>query len=940
MNGPRLLIAFLLICFCAEIAAGQFYWFGRNKVQYTDFEWRILRTDHFDIYYYAEMEELAERGAYFAEESFRKLEQKFNHTITNRIPLIFYSSHLHFQQTNITPGFIPEGLGGFFEFIKGRVVIPFNGSLAQFEHVIRHELVHVFMVDKLGQVLRDRRRSADRLPPLWFVEGLAEYWSTEWDTQADMVVRDAVLNNYVVGLSDMDRIFGSFLMYKLGQHAVQFIAQEYGEEAVLLLLENFWRSGSFSDVLEETIGLNYNKFDEKWLYALKKEYYPKIAESDHPSRVTERIIGGGYNATPIYTEINGKREVYFVGNRTGYTSLFRLELDSEHNEPKVVIRGERSRDFESVRLFQNSIHLSPGGLLAFVTKSGESDVMHLFDIRKEKLRETIRFDSLVMLNSPHWSPDGEAIVFAGVDMRGFRNLYIYELEDEALRQITSDIYDDRDPAWSPDGNSIVFISDRGTTGREGFYNLYLYDRGNESVTGMTSERSNFHSPAWSPDGSRIVFVSDRNDVRNIWTMNMEGDGRRSLSRLTGFTTGAFDPSWTTDDGLLFTAYENGSFHIRKLTNVSAAIAEGEPDAPYLSASEAWAPYDGWDIGRIRANVDASVSAYQPRYTFDIAQSQISTDPIFGTGGGAMMSISDILGNERYNFLVYNTAQSQSEFLESFNIAVSRISLLRRTNFAYGIFNFAGRRYDLTDPDLFFYERQFGGYFALSYPLSHFKRVEFNSSLSHSNKQLFQDVGERKALMVSGAVSYIHDNSLWGRTGPLDGQRLLLRIGYTTDIQYGNVNYYTAMVDYRHYYRLGERSALASRVQFFYNHGEEARRFFMGGSWDLRGYPRWSLRGQKLWLTSHELRIPFIDQLGLLFPIGGIGFGSIRGAVFFDAGSVWDSNYRQTLGSVGGGLRWNLGGFLVLRYDIGKRIEDNFSRLQSGVFHQFFFGWDF
>ncbi|MGH2567644.1 MAG: hypothetical protein ACRDGA_04845, partial [Bacteroidota bacterium] len=98
-------------------------------MQYTDFEWKVLKTEHFDIYYYPEMTELAQRGAYFAEESYKALEQKFNHNVASRIPLIFYSSHLHFQQTNVTPGFIPEGVGGFFEFLKGRVVIPYDGSI-------------------------------------------------------------------------------------------------------------------------------------------------------------------------------------------------------------------------------------------------------------------------------------------------------------------------------------------------------------------------------------------------------------------------------------------------------------------------------------------------------------------------------------------------------------------------------------------------------------------------------------------------------------------------------------------------------------------------------------------------------------------------------------------------------------------------------------------
>ncbi len=936
MNGQRVLIALLVLLFCAEFADGQFYWFGRNKVQYTDFDWQVLKTDHFDIYYYSEMEDLAERGAHIAEESFKALEQKFNHTVSDRIPLIFYSSHLHFQETNVTPGFIPEGVGGFFEFIKGRVVIPFNGSFAQFEHVINHELVHVFMIDKLRQVLRDRRKPSDRLPPLWFVEGLAEYWSTDWDTQADMLIRDAMLNDYIVGLSNIERYYGSFLMYKLGQNAVQFIAQEFGEEAVLLLLENYWYSSSFSDVMKKTIGLDYREFDEKWLYHLKKKYYPLIAESDHPSRVSEEIITEGYNATPVYTEINNKREVYFVGNHTGYTSLFRLNLDDDKPKPEVVIKGERTSDFESVRVSQNSIHISNEGILAFVTKSGESDVIHLFDIRQKKRIETLRFDELVMIHSPNWSPDANRFAFAGVNMNGYRNLYIYDVKQRLLEQLTHDIYDNRDPAWSPQNDRIVFSSDRSLYGRYGYYNLFELHLESGDINALTNGRRNYQTPSWSPDGSQLVFVSDRNGVRNIWSMNMEEENPHSLTRLTNFTTGSFDPSWTNNDELLFTAYERGRFHIRKLNNITETIAEKSGESIFDTTPT----LNGWDIEKLRAEIDAQIKPYQPRYTLDIAQSQISTDPIFGTSGGAVISLSDMLGNERYNFLVYNTAQSQDEFLESFNIAVSRVSLLRRTNFTYGIFHFAGRRYDLTDPDLYFYERMFGGYFALSYPLSHFKRIEFSSSLSHSNKQLFDAIGERKALLISNSATFIHDNSLWGPTGPLDGRRLLLRLAYTTDIQYGNVNYYTIMADYRHYHRLGQRSAYASRFQLFYNHGEEARRYFMGGSWDLRGYPRWSLRGQKLWLTSHELRFPFIDQLGLLFPFGGIGLGAIRGALFFDAGSVWDTEYKETLGSIGAGLRWNLGGVIVLRYDIGKRIEDNFSSLQSGLFHQFFFGWDF
>ena len=131
-----------------------------------------MKTEHFEIYYYPEMQELAEHGAFFAEEAYRDLEHKFNFSLNRRVPLIFYSSNLHFKQTNVTPGFIPDGVGGFYEWLKGRVVIPANGNLHRFRRVVRHEMVHVFTFNKVIRVMRDHRRTTERFLPLWLTEGL------------------------------------------------------------------------------------------------------------------------------------------------------------------------------------------------------------------------------------------------------------------------------------------------------------------------------------------------------------------------------------------------------------------------------------------------------------------------------------------------------------------------------------------------------------------------------------------------------------------------------------------------------------------------------------------------------------------------------------------------------------------------------------------------
>lgn len=953
MNVVQRLFLLLLLALLAVEADAQFFYFGRNKVQYTDFEWHVLKTEHFDIYYYPEMQALAERGAFFAEEAYKHLEVKFNHTLNQRVPLIFYSSHLHFQQTNTIGGFIPEGVGGFFEFLKGRVVIPSDGSTAQFRHVIRHELVHVFTHSKIARVMSDHRKVQDRMPPLWFTEGLAEYWSTEWDTQADMVMRDAVLNDIVVGLSDMDRIYGSFLMYKEGQNALQYIAQTYGEEKILLLIENFWKESSFSNVMKLTIGKSYREFDDEWLYALKKQYYPLYAREDSPSRAARPLVLDGFNSKPVVFEHDTTRDVYFIGNKTGYSGIYRKALrppekddgteysaEAYAREPaENIIEGEKTDEFEAFHLLRGKIDVSRAGLLAFVTKSGEHDALHVFDVHKRELVESFRFKTLVSIGSASWAPDGKRVVFSSIDKSGNNDLYILNTETRELTKLTNDYYDDRDPAWSPDGTTIAFISDRTATGVRGKYNLFLYDVQSGAIEYLTYGDDNYASPAWSKDGTRLAFTCDRGGAQNVWMMDMTKPlhgAFREMRKVTHFITAAFDPAWTSDGDIVFTAFEKFSFQIRVIEN-ARFVADTSSTVALIDLYNREKP---WEAQSLAGSTEIKRYKYQGEYSLDIAQSAISTDPVFGTSGGAAIALSDLLGNDQYYFLLYNTAQTQDELLSSFNVAVSRISLAKRTSYAYGIYRFSGRRYDLTDRDEFFFERVFGGYFALSYPLTKFQRIEASVSLSNSNKDADLRIEDRKALFLSNSLAFVHDNSLWGPSGPLDGSRFSITLAYTSDIQYSNANYYSIIFDYRHYLRLSQRSAYAMRYWLWYNGGREARRFVMGGSWDLRGWPRWSIRGEKLWLTSHELRFPFLDALALQFPFGGIVFSSLRGALFFDAGSAWDDKYRETLGSVGGGIRMNFGGVLVLRYDIGKRIEDNFKRFQQGLFHQFFFGWDF
>jgi len=195
------------------------------------------------------------------------------------------------------------------------------------------------------------------MPPLWFVEGLAEFYSTEWDDQAEMLMRDAVLNNYFVNLENIYSIYGTFLMYKEGQSFLEFAAEKYGEEKIALLLDNFWMYTYFDQVLETTFKQSFEQINAEWNYWLRKKYYP-LMESSYPTEFgSQKITKDGFNFSPVYFKYQNRHYLYFLANRDGYSSIYRVEISPEYipiNYPKLVLRGEQTEEFESFHLFQSA----------------------------------------------------------------------------------------------------------------------------------------------------------------------------------------------------------------------------------------------------------------------------------------------------------------------------------------------------------------------------------------------------------------------------------------------------------------------------------------------------------------------------------------------------------------------------------------------------------
>lgn len=922
----NLLIVALMLAGLSYSSAKAQYFFGKNKVQYTNFDWQVMETDHFKIYFYTEENEVAAIAARSAEDAYRALAAKFNHEIKRKVPLIIYSAPGYFSQTNVIPSMLPESVAGFTEFMKGRVVVPFHGSYYDFDHVIRHELVHVFTLSKLKEVTARRSRLKYSYPPLWFTEGLAEYWSKEWDSEADMIVKDMVLNDRLFTIPNMYQIRGTFFMYKLGESICHFIDSTYGADKLSLIFENWHKSKYFDKVVEYTLGDDLKELSRKWTYYLKKKYYPDLADHGLPDMESDKITIDGYNVkgVPIsWDDGDGKKEwLVYKANRLGYSGIYMTPLESRRKKIKTIIKGERSTEFESLYLLRSGIDANDDGLIIFSSKSKENDIIYLYDLKKKKIVDRFKFDDLVAARSPRLSNDSRRAVFYGVKKSGFTDLYLLDLSDGSYEKITDDIYYDVDAVFSLDDSRIIYSSDRSDVGRFGYMNLFSVDLNSREIKQLTFGAYRDHSP--EPTDNGIYFSSDRNKGFNIYSLNDDG----KLSVQSTYATGALDPRLTSDGkSLVYTGYQKMGFHIYTMD-----MPDDPPaiDQPAIASSGTWQP------AVIPGKYRQTSIKYDTDYSFDIAQSSIGYDPVYGSIGGFQGAVSDVLGNHSIYFLLFNTAQTKDEMLESFNFGATYIKKEDRLNWGVGAFHLYDEYFN--DHHDFFFERQAGGISLLSYPISKFSRFDFTTLLRYSKRDRILGLNIWEKFLATNYISWIYDNSLWDMTGPLEGRRYNISFGVTSSLT-DKANWNRLMsIDLRHYLRLGRVSAFANRMFVYSSSGREPQRIYFGGSWSFRGYDRREFYNRNIIFSSNELRFPLINHFIVGSPIGGLGLRGIRGALFFDVGSAWDDDYDKLLGSFGTGFRVTLGYLVVLRFDFSRRTD--FHSISDRTDFDFFFGWNF
>jgi len=578
MKISTLVLAIILL-FCLPMAHAQDTYFGKNKVQYRNFDWKYIQTDHFDIYFYDNAYDLAKFTADELEEAYDIVSHQLKYYVRSRIPVFVYNSHNDFQQTNIVTDEPSEGTQGFTEAFKKRIVVHFMGSYEEYRHLLHHELTHAVVYDMIYGEFFKAVLNPQRLftQPLWLAEGYAEYSSNGgWAQRADMMVRDATINSYLRPPGWM-----GFMAYTEGYAMVKYIADNYGVDKISEIFNKGKALVSIDRALKSSIGLNSEELYDKFVKEMKERYWPDIALRQEPMDFATQLTNhvkdpSNYNEKPVYHP-KGQMLAMFT-DYNGYTEIHLISaLDGKHIAR--LVKGERSADLESLRWYTSGISFSPDGeKMVFVSKANGEDALNFYSLKKRKIYDRKKF-GLSSIISPAWSPDGHRIAFSALSQAS-RDLFLYDFDTDSLTRLTNDLYDDKDVSWYPDGKRLIFSSDRkhdndippDTTGTfvYGLYDLQEMDVASRTITPIDVGDGANTEPVVSPDGERIAFISNRSGIDNIYVHYI--DSARTIA-VTNILTSAASPSWSPDgQNLAFSTFFKGGYDIYVIKDI---VAKGD-----------------------------------------------------------------------------------------------------------------------------------------------------------------------------------------------------------------------------------------------------------------------------------------------------------------------------------------------------------------------------
>ena len=857
--------------------------FGRNKVQYKDFQFQVLETEHFRLYFYPQERPAVDDLARMAERWYARLSKIFNYDLSSIQPIVVYASAPDFRQTNVISGEIGEGTGGVTEGAKRRIVMPLAGTLIETDHVLGHELVHAFQYD-MGRTTQNTNAQSggiERLP-LWFIEGMAEYLSVgHIDPHTAMWIRDAARENAKLpSIGDLND--PRYFPYRWGQALWAFVAGRWGDAAVETVFSEAVREGNAEVAFEKVTGLKTKELTHEWHEAIRAQYASILRASTRASDTGRLVTPDQKNdralaVSPVLSP-DGTRLVYLSERDMLSIDLYLADATTGRVIRKLV-NTAIDPHFSSIQFISSAGTWDPRGKqFAIGAVASGRPVLTIIDVDSgDRVRE-IPFADLGEILNPSWSPDGKSIAFSATTA-GRTDLFIYDLSAGTVRRLTTDAFADLQPAWSPNNRQLAFVTDRFSTDLQllqaGRLGLAVVDVSSGRIEPLvTPDVGKAINPQWAPGGHRLYFLSDVSGITNVYALTL---ATNRVSRLTNLDAGAsgitaLSPALSASadaNRLAFSAYEAGKIGVYLIEGrdalggleTSLADASGTASARTAAASlppstrtesEVLALLNDASFGLVDL-ANATVKSYSSGLSLDaVGQPYVAAGVSrFGGmyGGGLSFALSDMLGNHNLFAAVdLNTTGGFSDIYKNTGALVTYTNLSRRWNwglsggqvpyltggYASGLTTVNGQP-ALLEQEVIYRQTYRGANGSIAYPFSEVHRIELGGGFqqvsfdrqvrsfvfSARTGELLSNTTETTSLADTLHLASTTLANVYDTsiTGPTSPVSGQ-RSRFEVTPTYGSLSYTGALADYRRYFMPARFYTVAGRVMHYGRYGRD------------------------------------------------------------------------------------------------------------------------